>query len=59
MPARRRRPGGGNNVLQALLAMLLSEKLGAGVTATATPRPEAEAMRNEIRSKMGTGAGKV
>ncbi len=51
--------GGGNNILQALLAMLLSEKLGANAVTTADPRPEAAAMRREIGARIGTdGAAK-
>jgi uncharacterized membrane protein YqiK len=52
--------GGGSavtgNVMQALLTLLLSEKIGGDVTAPSTPRSaEAEAIRQQLRESMEDG----
>jgi len=52
--------GGGSavtgNVMQALLTLLLSEKIGGDVTAPSTPRSaEAEAIRQQLRQSMEDG----
>ena len=51
--------GGGvatSNVMQALLTLLLSEKIGGDAAAPSTPRSaEAEAIRRQIREGMGDG----
>jgi len=45
---------GGNNLMEGLLAMLLSERMSAQVSASGngTARPEAEALRNQIRQSL-------
>jgi hypothetical protein len=44
---------GTGNVLEGLLAILLSEKIGIEATAsTSTSSPEAQAMRNEMRARI-------
>ncbi len=44
---------GTGNVLEGLLAILLSEKIGIDPTAASTPAsPEAQAMRNEMRARI-------
>src|SRR5262245_13857710 len=52
--------GGGavtGNVMQALLTLLLSEKIGGDTGAPSTPRsPEAEAIRKQIREDMDDGS---
>ena len=47
-------PGlGGSNVLDALLALLLSDRMGVDVASPAsTPRPEALIVRENIRAKL-------
>jgi hypothetical protein len=52
--------GGGSavtgNVMQALLTLLLSEKISGDVTAPSTPRSaEAEAIRQQLRESMEDG----
>jgi len=46
--------GASGSVMEALLTMLLSEKIGAGAldTAPKTPSPDAERIRREIRQKV-------
>ncbi|MFN8547097.1 MAG: SPFH domain-containing protein [Candidatus Eisenbacteria bacterium] len=44
--------GGGNNVLQALLALLLSEKMGVEVAPAGASNPEADALRQQIRAQI-------
>jgi uncharacterized membrane protein YqiK len=48
----------GGNLIQGLLAMLLSDKLGTGVTADRPVErsPEVEALRDEVRKSMQSGA---
>jgi uncharacterized membrane protein YqiK len=45
---------GGNNLMEGLLAMLLSERMSTQVSASGngTARPEAEALRNQIRQSL-------
>jgi len=47
-------PGlGGSNVLEALLALLLSDRVGVDVASEmTTPRPEAQAIRDELRTRL-------
>ena len=46
---------GTGNVLEGLLAILLSEKIGIEASATATPPSrEAEALRSEMRARIGS-----
>ncbi len=46
-------PNGGGNVLQALLAMLLSDKVGLDLSTVAAPTsPEVQAMRDDIKARM-------
>lgn len=47
----------GGSVLEALLTMLLSEKLGQGVTAPAARDPEAESLKRELRERLLRKAG--
>ena len=44
--------GGSNNVLQALLALLLSDKMGVDVTPSGAANPDADALRQQIRSQI-------
>jgi len=46
-------PGlGGSSVLEGLLALLLSDRMGIDVAPTTPPRPEAEALRADLRAKL-------
>jgi uncharacterized membrane protein YqiK len=47
-------PGvGGGNLIEALLALLLSDRIeGDGPPPSATPRPEADALRRQLRERM-------
>jgi uncharacterized membrane protein YqiK len=50
---------GGSGVLETLLTMLLSEKLGAQAVDSGPPRPEAEPLRQQLRAALGgNGAAK-
>ncbi len=44
--------GSNGSIMEALMAMLLSERLGSGATAQSPRSPEAEALLNEIRQSM-------
>jgi hypothetical protein len=44
--------GGTGNVMEGLLAMLLSERLGVQVNPGAQRSPEADAMREQIRQSL-------
>ena len=48
--------GGGNNVLQALLALLLSERMGVDVAPTSPPSAEAQSMREQLRTQISSTA---
>jgi outer membrane receptor for Fe3+-dicitrate len=43
---------GGSNVLQALFALMLSDRLGIDVAPPSAPRPEAEQIRSELRGRL-------
>jgi uncharacterized membrane protein YqiK len=43
---------GGSTVLEGLLALLLSDRMGIDVAPTSPPRPEAAALREEMRAKL-------
>jgi uncharacterized membrane protein YqiK len=45
--------GSNGSIMEALMAMLLSERLGSGATAQSPRSAEAEALLNEIRQSMG------
>jgi uncharacterized membrane protein YqiK len=47
---------GGSSVLEGLLALLLSDRMGIDVAPTTPPRPEAEAVRADLRAKLGNGS---
>jgi hypothetical protein len=50
-------PGlGGSNILEGLLALLLSDRVGIDVSATSPSpsSPEAQAIREDLRSKLAT-----
>ncbi len=50
--------GGGAGVMEALLAMLLSEKVGEGINvAPPPPRPEAQAIRSSIQERLAGSGG--
>lgn len=50
--------GGGGSILEALLAMLLADKMGLDVSASSAPSsPEVEAMRAELRAALATDRG--
>ena len=50
-------PGlGGSSVLEGLLALLLSDRMGIDVAPTTPPRPEAEALRADLRAKLAPRA---
>lgn len=49
---------GGGNVLQALLALLLSEKMGVEVVQSGPANPHVEAMKSELRARMQNGPGR-
>jgi uncharacterized membrane protein YqiK len=46
---------GGGSVIEALLAMLLSEKIGADVVSGTSPSPAAEAIRRDLRKRLAPG----
>ena len=48
--------GGGNNVLQALLALLLSERMGVDVAPTSPLSAEAQSMREQLRTQISSTA---
>ena len=50
---------GTGNVIEALMAMLLSEKLGASVTDKGERSPEIEALRKQIRDSMKDNPGEI
>lgn len=50
---------GTGSVIEALMAMLLSEKLGAKVTDQGERSPEVEALRKQIRESMRGSSGEV
>ena len=43
---------GGTSVLETLLALLLSDRMGEPVSSGTGPRPEVEALRNQIRQSL-------
>jgi uncharacterized membrane protein YqiK len=43
---------GGGNLMEGLLAMLLSERMGVGINSSSTARPEATAMRDQIMQRL-------
>lgn len=45
---------GGGNLLQALLALLLSDKLAADVNPASASSPGAQAYRRDIETRLGT-----
>jgi uncharacterized membrane protein YqiK len=45
---------GGSNVLEALLTLMLSEKMGEAVVTSEPARPEVEALRAKVRSEVGS-----
>jgi hypothetical protein len=45
--------GGGQNVLEALLTLMLSEKMGDVVKTNEPARPEVEALRAKVRREVG------
>jgi uncharacterized membrane protein YqiK len=47
---------GGSSVLEALLSLLLSDRMGIDVAPTTPPRPEAEALRADLRAKLTNGS---
>jgi len=50
-------PGlGGSSVLEGLLALLLSDRIGVDVAPTSPPRPEVVALREDLRAKLTTPA---
>ena len=44
--------GGGSNLMEGLLAMLLSERMGVNVTGETERSPEVDALRNQIRQSL-------
>ena len=50
---------GTGSVIEALMAMLLSEKLGASVTDKGERSPEIEALRKQIRDSMKNNPGEI
>ncbi len=50
---------GTGSVIEALMAMLLSEKLGAAVTDKGERSPEIEALRKQIRDSMKGNSGET
>jgi uncharacterized membrane protein YqiK len=46
--------GGGSNLLEALLTLMLSEKMGEAIKSTEPPRPEVEALRAKVRRDVTT-----
>jgi hypothetical protein len=49
--------GGGHSILQALLTILLSERMGIDVAGTTAPSPAATAVREELQRRLGAGQG--
>jgi hypothetical protein len=49
--------GGSGNVLEALLTLMLSEKMGDVVRASEPARPEVEALRARVRKEVSNGLG--
>jgi hypothetical protein len=48
---------GGGTVLESLLALLLSERMGVDVAGTTTPSPAAAAVREELQKRLAAGEG--
>ena len=47
----------GGSVLEALLTILLSEKMGIEVAGTTQPSPAAAAVREELQRRLAAGGG--
>ncbi len=47
---------GGSNLMEGLLAMLLSERMGVNVTGEVQRSPEVDALRNQIRQSLAASA---
>jgi uncharacterized membrane protein YqiK len=50
-------PMGGGTVLESLLALLLSERMGVDVAGTTAPSPAAAAVREELQNRLAAGEG--
>jgi len=50
-------PTGGHSILEALLTILLSERMGIDVAGTTTPSPAAAAVREELQRRLAAGEG--
>jgi uncharacterized membrane protein YqiK len=50
-------PMGGGTVLESLLALLLSERMGIDVAGTTEPSPAAAAVREELQRRLAPGEG--
>jgi uncharacterized membrane protein YqiK len=50
-------PMGGGTVLESLLTILLSERMGIDVAGTTTPSPAAAAVRDELQRRLAAGEG--
>jgi hypothetical protein len=50
-------PMGGGTVLESLLALLLSERMGIDVAGTTEPSPAAAAVRDELQRRLAPGDG--
>jgi uncharacterized membrane protein YqiK len=48
---------GGHSILEALLTILLSERMGIDVAGTTAPSPAATAVREELQRRLGAGQG--
>ena len=48
---------GGHSILEALLTILLSERMGIDVAGTTTPSPAAAAVREELQRRLAAGEG--
>jgi hypothetical protein len=50
---------GGGTVLESLLALLLSERVGIDVAGTTAPSPAAAAVREELQRRLAGGGSDV
>jgi uncharacterized membrane protein YqiK len=50
-------PTGGHSILEALLTILLSERMGIDVAGTTVPSPAAAAVREELQRRLAAGEG--
>lgn len=52
-------PMGGGTILESLLALLLSERVGIDVAGTTVPSPAAAAVRDELQRRLSGGGSDV